>query len=279
MKRSREDDNSPPPKRLNAWGKSPNIQPEAHVEKTINAPRSFIDGATRGITLEDKEINLKKKLMHIYIVKFKNLSLESMHDNLFKQICDGTDADKEVFDRKMTNRDKDYIEMLSEKFEIYIDKLSEYAIYKYEDIPNKIKNCPSDSEKYCKNDDKCRYIPGYSNNEPKKRFSPQLYHILQDYGFFWNYLGIDTITEKKSIQYLQIRYTVEIGIMIGKMLCHTDKIVKLRFLEKKLIRIQFLRLFNVQCCLNMKEDDGHKSFGTLLDILLEKTREEMKENI
>ena len=253
MKRSREDDNSPPPKRLNAWGKSPNIQPEAHP---------------RGITLEDKEINLKKKLMHIYIVKFKNLSLESMHDNLFKQICDGTDADKEVFDRKMTNRDKDYIEMLSEKFEIYIDKLSEYA--------NKIKNCPSDSEKYCKNDDKCRYIPGYSNNEPKKRFSPQLYHILQDYGFFWNYLGIDTITEKKSIQYLQIRYTVEIGIMIGKMLCHTDKIVKLRFLEKKLIRIQFLRLFNVQCCLNMKE---HKSFGTLLDILLEKTREEMNENI
>lgn len=231
---------------------------------------------TRGITPSEKMRELKVELMKRHMMNFRSMSLEGMHNYLFAQVCSGEQIDREVFTRKLQLRDNDYIDMLSRRLEAYIDKLSQHVIQNGTNI-----HCPSDSHKYCEDNSKCVPIPGYYERERMKYFSPQLYHILQDYGFFWYFLGVDTIKEQLPIRVLEDQYKVKIALELGKKLRGSvhDKLKILRDMEKRLLRIQFLRSFNVQCCIQKEQDRSHIRFGNILETILKLTRDEMKTSI
>lgn len=274
MKRDWEgDENGPPSKRPNAWSRPLNLQPEMEEEKVERVPAGMIDGSTRWRPPETIMREMKDSLMNKGIENFRSMSLEDMHEYLFTQICSGEEVDKEVFTRKLETRDKDYINMLSRRFEIYIDKLGDHVLVNGVDTIV----CPSDSYKYCRDNKKCMPIPGYYENERTKYFSPQLYHILQDYGFFWNYLGIDTIKEQLPVKTLESQYTAKISYHLGARAeqIGSDRISILRDMERRLLRVQLMRSFNVQCCVKKEEDQAHIIFGNVLDSILKLTRDEM----
>lgn len=250
-----------------------NIQPKIEEKKVERVPSGMIDGSTGWRPPETIMSEMKDSLMNKRIENFRSMSLEDMHKFLFTQICSENKAYKEVFTRKLKAKDEDYINMLSRRLEIYIDKLGDHVLVNgsYTLV------CPYDSYKYCKDNKKCIPIPGYYEKEKMKYFSPQLYHILQDYGFFWNYLGIDTIKEKLPVKTLELQYTAKISYHLGARAeqIGSNRISILRDMERRLIRVQFMRSFNVQCCVKKEEDQAHITFGKVLDTVLKLTRDKM----
>ena len=96
-----------------------------------------------------------------------------------------------------------------------------------------------------------------------KQFIPQLYHVHQDYGFFFEYLQfpaiIDTIP-KMSCSDISSEWSYDLG-SIMKDEEHQNGIVGKKQLLKKMMlrirRVQFLRELDVVCCLNHEYFSEH----------------------
>lgn len=192
--------------------------------------------------------------------------IRTLGDQLFHMICSGRDP---IFKTKMEQRDVNYIDTLSQLIDMFTDQLSSVIVTD----KNEITSCEN-SKKYCKAGTACRFLPGYYASEKNKEgnpvhkgFIPQMYKILQDYGFFYFYFGIDTISQKlpncKIIEKIEELSPIDLALRFGASL---DKNVVV--MDKAILRLNrviFLRDFNVQCCLETLPDSNHIAFNKVLE--------------
>ena len=197
-------------------------------------------------------------------------NLDNMKRKLFDKVCSGTDID---FKEKMTKKDTSYIKSISSEIEQYIDLLAN-EIGNTDITTNfKIKGCPEGKKKQCDmlgiGKESCMIIPGYYKTEKisNKQFIPQLYHVLQDYGFFFEYLQfpaiIDTIP-RLSCGDISRDWAYRLGSITGVEEHQNGIVGKKQLLKKMMLRIrrvQFLREFDVVCCLAGTTDKDHEYFS------------------
>lgn len=108
-----------------------------------------------------------------------------------------------------------------------------------------------------------------SNDQWPKGFIPQIYHILQDYGLFYIYLGV----EPRSMSLIDLKSEILYNITVS-----TERILstnphdtynsRISFLDKLSLRLQyvkFLRTFYLKCCSYAEEDSGKRMFRETLE--------------
>ena len=96
-----------------------------------------------------------------------------------------------------------------------------------------------------------------------KQFIPQLYHVHQDYGFFFEYLQfpaiIDTIP-RLSCGDISRDWAYRLGSITGVEEHQNGIVGKKQLLKKMMLRIrrvQFLRELDVVCCLDHEYFSEH----------------------
>lgn len=205
----------------------------------------------------------------------KRNNLSSRKKKLFRKVCSGLDPN---FTYEMSAKNPIYIEELSNEIDEYIDTLVRANYNQSIDLmqfdkleiirdlvcsPLMKKQCDHGSD--VDNGKGCVLIPGYYEQGGPKQFIPQLYHILQDYGFFLHYLEFPMMDEKLSITKVSSRWSLRLGRILGGI---NSKHQEYSFITKMLLRlrrVQFMRAFDVKCCLDTISDDNHKSFNDVLD--------------
>jgi len=177
--------------------------------------------------------------------------LEKMKTRLYNKIC--AEGGLDQFHLSMKSQDEEYIKHLTVEIENYVDLLSTSMNIIDNQWEKSHIGRQKSCEKYmdhCFKGKGCRKIPGFRIEEDNRGFIAQMYHILQDYGFFSSYLGIDNISSKLPISELD-DWFVAFGKTIGKNEVKYGKRPVLMFLDMMLIRVrrvQFLRLFESYCC-------------------------------
>jgi len=185
----------------------------------------------------------------------------------------------------MENKDSTFIDDLTLSIETFIDQISmmmfDTSTTNWGNLPViNPSNCTNFTHHCHKETMKCpRSIPGY--------FIPQMYKILQDYGFFHQYLGYNMIDAYIPVSQLnQIDWGVEIGYKLGtipgenpadkqtKEMEHLRnmklRIRRVQFMRSfdvmklRIRRVQFMRSFDVTCCLQKTADYDHIKFDNIL---------------
>ena len=195
--------------------------------------------------------------------------LGKMGKKIFDKICKEGGLDE--FQISMKDRDEEYIKFLIIEIEEYIDLLSlSMNIVDNTWSSNHIyrQDICSEHIDHCHNETRCRKISGFRTEENPRGFIPQTYHILQDYGFFSSYLGIDNISSKMPLSELEDWY-VDFGTEIGMNLYKYGKKPVIMFLDMmmgRLRRVQFLRSFETHCCNGLERaDDSHLPIDKALE--------------
>ena len=186
--------------------------------------------------------------------------LGKMKTRLYNKICAGEGPN--IFYSSMMSHDERYIKSLTSEIEEYIDLLSQTMNVVDNTWDQSHMGRQGSCAKYidhCFSDKLCRKIPGFRTDENKRGFIPQMYHILQDYGFFAGYIGIDNISTKLPIVELEDWY-VEFGIEIGinyKEYGKRPVIVFMDMMMLRMRRVQFMRSFETHCCLGLENADNN----------------------
>ena len=219
-------------------------------------------------------------------------SLSSRKKKLFQKVCSGRDPNFKI---EMSNKNPVYIEELTREIDDYVDTLVKTNYNQIIDLlefdmgeigrdivctPLMKQQC--DHESNMLNDRGCIRIPGYYEAENPKQFIPQLYHILQDYRFFYEYLQFPIMDQKFTITQVSFKWGLKLGELLGSLSSTHRKYSYLTIMLLRLRHVQFLRAFDVKCCIRVESDEGHESFDNLLkevyDVLLNERAELIKNN-
>lgn len=209
--------------------------------------------------------------------------VNELRKSIYEAICSLEYAD---FKTRMEEKDGEFIDSLTLSIEAFVDQLSmtmyDIDASDWDDLP--VIN-PSDCTKlihHCHKDTmKCaRSLPGYyatsnkQHGDPRKAFIPQMYKVLQDYGFFHRYLGYNLIDKYIPVGDLtNVQWGIKIGYKLGTIpgIDVEDKkrneIDHLNNMKTRIRRVQFLRAFDVRCCLKKDPDSGHEKFDDILEII------------
>jgi len=219
-------------------------------------------------------------------------TLASKKKKLFRKVCSGRD---ENFKIEMTKKNPLYIEDLSDEIDEYVDELvmTNYSTFidllgfDVSELRRDI-TCTYIMKNQCKlegdknNEEGCTRIPGYYEHENVKKFIPQLYHILQDYGFFYHYLEFPMMDKKLKQWEILSRWSFKLGRIVQKRGTPQNKYRFITIILLRLRRVQFLRAFDVKCCLEKIPDEDHLTFDkvleTVYDTLLVERSDIMKNN-
>ena len=201
--------------------------------------------------------------------------------SIYEAICSLT---YDNFKTKMENKDDEFIDSLTLSIEVFVDQLSmimyDIDASNWDNIPIIDQNDCVNLVHLCRKDTmKCaRSLPGYyatskkQHGDPRKAFIPQIYKILQDCGFFHRYLGYNMIDKYVPLHTWQdIYWGIKIGYGLGKIqgINEEDKkrrrIEHLNKMKTRIRRVQFLRAFDVRCCLDKERDEGHQKFDGVLE--------------
>lgn len=209
------------------------------------------------------------------------VDLEKMKNNLFNKICAGYGLD--TFHLSMKEKDEKYIESLTKEIEEYIDLLTTSMGVNentWDGSHIQRQNVCGEYADHCFNGTTCRKIPAFRPDEKGRGFIPQMYHILQDYGFFLQYIGLDNISSKLPISEL-IDWFIHFGRVIGQNEMIYGKRAVLIFMDIMMIRVrrvQFLRSFETYCCLALERpDDSHVPIDDALEKIYNAIRRTKKE--
>lgn len=122
---------------------------------------------------------------------------------------------------------------------------------------------------HCNRYTKCSVLPGFKK---KKSLVPQLYHILQDYGLFFD-MGIennDTLSFK-ILRRKSNRWLIDIGEELGMSV---ERVSFLRKIMIRVRRVQFLRSFDEKCC--KVKDENHRFINDLLEDIYEALEDKLE---
>lgn len=219
-------------------------------------------------------------------------TLSSRKKKLFRKVCSGLDPN---FKSEMSRKNPVYIEELSHEIDDYVDTLVRTNYTQNIDLmefdigeigrdivctPLMKQQCGHESDMI--GDKGCVRLPGYYEQEGPKQFIPQLYHILQDYGFFLNYLKFPMMDTKLSLLEVSVRWSLKLGRILGGF---NSKRQEYAFITKMLLRlrrVQFMRAFDVKCCLDTISNKNHEPFDDVLqgvyDALLDERAELVQNN-
>ena len=200
------------------------------------------------------------------------------------------------FKTKMENKDDKFIDDLTLSIEVFVDQLSmimyDIDASNWDNIPIIDRNDCVNLVHLCRKDTmKCaRSLPGYyatskkHHGDLRKAFIPQMYKILQDYGFFHRYLGYNMIDKYVPLHILESEdWTLEIGVSLGKIQSINEEdekrkqIEHLNKIKTRIRRVQFLRAFDVRCCLDKERDEGHQKFDGILEDIYQLLERELEE--
>lgn len=207
--------------------------------------------------------------------------VNELGNSIYTAICS---LEYEEFKTKMEQKDDVFIDDLTLSIEAFSDQLS---MIMYDSDHSNWDNLPIISPNECtklvhhchKDTRKCaRSLPGYyvksknHHGDTRKAFIPHMYKVLQDYGFFHRYLGYDMIDEYVPLHTLTgIDWGVEIGYKLGTIPGFNpddkkrNEIEHLNKMRTRIRRVQFLRAFDVRCCLNKEPDYSHAKFDNVLN--------------
>ena len=198
--------------------------------------------------------------------------LETRQKELFNEVCSSENTE---FINKLENKDKDYIEELGNKIEVYTDALalqfdmkdicSSDELFQKKKIQSphvtfknqlKTKHCFNTKIKDESNElifkDACPPLPGYVYFEEAKTFIPQLYHILSDYNFFYIYLKfpamVDEGQEMPRYEYLKSKWSLRLGRIIERLDGKENRMEFIKMLLCRIRRVKFLRSFSTFVC-------------------------------
>ena len=204
--------------------------------------------------------------------------------SIYEAICS---LEYEDFKTRMEGKDGEFIDSLTLSIETFVNYLSMimYDINDsdWDDLPVINPNDCTKLSHHCHKDTmRCaRSLPGYyaksnkqQHGDPRKAFIPQMYKVLQDYGFFHRYLGYNMIDSYVPIGELEnVNWGIKIGYKLGTI-PGTDpedkkrnEIEHLNKMKTRIRRVQFLRAFDVRCCLEKDPDSGHRRFDGTLEII------------
>lgn len=221
----------------------------------------------------------------------KKKQVNELGRSIYEAICSlGYDN----FKTKMEKKDDEFIDSLTLSIEALVDQLSmimyDIDSSNWSNIPIIDPNNCTKLRHHCHKDTrKCaRSLPGYytkskkQHGDPRKAFIPQMYKVLQDYGFFHRYLGYNMIDEYVPFSTLDgIKWGIKIGYKLGTIpgVDREDKKKKeieyLKTMRTRIRRVQFLRAFDVRCCLEKEGDASHKKFDSILEKIYIALDEEM----
>ena len=136
-----------------------------------------------------------------------------------------------------------------------------------------------------------------------KNFIPQLYHILQDFGFFNYYLGLNTVNIPNCLKNKRLNFDItnlipkdsrekEKNRLVSRWALFLGRILQIKSQEldkesftdfvgiliKVIERVQFLRHFDEKCCVRDQIDDPHKAFNVVLGVIRDQLVEELESN-
>ena len=218
--------------------------------------------------------------------------LNRMKKNLFEKVCSGRDMG---FKSGMVNKNPDYIRELSLEIDRYTDALADSVLEpgtllsdlsrrdmgEMTSFCNEKSRAQCDMDKNSLNSEGCGFLPGYYTGEPIKQFIPQLYHILQDYGFFHHYLNFTSIIDTRprmKINKILSKWGIHLGRVLDGIDTNEGKIRCLDTMMARLRRVQFLRAFDSSCCMGgviTEESMNHDFFNIeILDTVYETLEEE-----
>ena len=218
--------------------------------------------------------------------------LNRMKKNLFEKVCSGRDMG---FKSGMVNKNPDYIRELSLEIDRYTDALADSVLEpgtllsdlsrrdmgEMTSFCNEKSRAQCDMDKNSLNSEGCGFLPGYYTGEPIKQFIPQLYHILQDYGFFHHYLNFTSIIDTRprmKINKILSKWGIHLGRVLDGIDTNEGKIRCLDTMMARLRRVQFLRAFDSSCCMGgviTEESMNHDFFSIeILDTVYETLEEE-----
>lgn len=191
--------------------------------------------------------------------KFINYELDNMSKLLYDNVC----LQSEEFQQKMGKKDPEYIKLLSERIDAFTNKLvcdatsGRFSSW----LIDFAFQCKQLKDTHCHTGNKCQVLPGWYKD--KKAFLPHLYHILQDYGFFWDYIGFNNIDIKNDLFSLGSEWQEKLtekqeGMTVQEKKTHLSKLMV------RVKRVKFLREFDVKCCLQKGQDSNHELFDNVL---------------
>ena len=200
--------------------------------------------------------------------------------NIFKEACNpGTEIahiEDETTRRKLTKKIENFVDWMASQHVpngFWTGKQNPFKFH--ESLCTK-----RQTGSLCNKGTKCKKLP---DHDIQKSFIPQLYHLLQDYGFFLLYMNIVNNDEKdKDMKKLRKNVTdwcVDIAEGLAKYK-RDERIRRYKEMLTKIRRVQFLRTFDAICCRN--KERNHKSMDEFLDEIygvVERKVERLEKNL
>lgn len=272
--------------------------PRGHGFSTTPSPRDIWSNSPRSVlappTSEDYDDNgrlLIRKREKYSMPPFappvpippsatKTTSLEDGgYNNIRKEVCfPGTNIQKvtnEVERRKITKKIENFVDWMAEQHVpkgFWIGKENPFKFHESLCTNRKTSNL-------CSKGVQCALLP---DHDVKKTFIPQLYHLLQDYGLFLEYMEIMNNDEKdKDMSILRPRVMAWIIDLVEDVSQYTprERIIKYKKMLRNIRRVQFLRSFNSMCCKDMKnKHEGMDSFLKEIYDPIERKVERLEKN-
>ena len=116
----------------------------------------------------------------------------------------------------------------------------------------------------------CEFLAELPDHKIKKSFIPQLYHLLQDYGLFLEYMDIVNNDEKdKDMSLLRKNvnnWLLNTGENMGRYSVR-ERVLRYREMMTNIRRVEFLRSFNTVCCKDKK--NKHEDMDIFLNEIYE----------
>lgn len=196
--------------------------------------------------------------------------------SLVENYCVMSDRSQDNF-ADMKNLKKRNLKKVASLIEIFIDNLLKMAEMDF--CPMPFCHMEKEEEVNGRNGRKRKYTTGLKCETPfhfkgddqwPKRFIPQMYHILQDYGLFFVYLDIPP----------KYRFSKTLSILIPTVISqkrteitqatlietHLSRVEFLKKLQLRLQKVMFLRSLYANCCTstNSGSSSGKEHFNNVL---------------
>lgn len=255
-----------------------------------NSPRSVLAPPTREDYDDNGRLLIRKRDTR-YMPPFappvpippSTTKTESLEDggynNIRKEVCfPGTNIRKvtnEVERRKITKKIENFVDWMAEQHVpkgFWIGKENPFVFHESLCTNRKTGHL-------CTRDVKCALLP---DHDVQKSFIPQLYHLLQDYGLFLEYMEIMNNDEKDEDMSILIPLVDDWLIDAGETFAQyrpREKIYRYKEMLKNIRRVEFLRSFNSICCKDKK--NKHEAMDALLKRIygaLERKVERLEKN-
>ena len=198
-------------------------------------------------------------------LEFKDLTLDEMKKELYNKICDEENFE---FPYKLMINDIDYTESISSKIDSYIDRLAKSMGIEIDNVSSNL-SCIHDNFEHIHSDGACS-----GNNCEITEFVTKLYDSLNQYDFFFQYLGFQDIHNNSDGSEIRFKWYRDFTQKMEKLNTKPEKLEYINNSIKRVNRVMFIGSFNVKYCVFTKTNSKTKRvLGMYKSMIKELVRE------